>query len=117
MQTWNSWQEWLGATLGASLGKTVGSTAAMLIQALLYVLFVYLVWGLPWQRILWKAGFKDSLKTILFWMLVSPMLLAPLAQLLTNDANQFLATLSGGALYLAILAIALIPSSSRGKTS
>lgn len=95
--------------LTTELFRALGSLFGTILQALLYVLFAYLFWGVLWDRILTKAGYKGKDFQWRFWLLCSPVLVAPLYKVLPYTAYEWLMGISSLGCYLALVALAIMP--------
>jgi hypothetical protein len=59
------------------LGRSVGDVAALIVAALGYTAIAFVLWGLPWSRIIAKAGYKGRAYWTLFLMIFVPVLIGP----------------------------------------
>lgn len=96
-------------SLSQTLGGMFGSGLAFVVQIILYLLVAYLVWGVIWDRILTKAGFKGKAFVWRFCLLCTPMLMFPLESVLSRTAYQNLAAITGGCIWIGLYSIALFP--------
>lgn len=62
-----------------ALGRSFGDLAAALIASLVYTAIAFLLWGLPWSRIIAKAGYQGRAYWTLFLMIFVPVLIGPWA--------------------------------------
>jgi len=104
--------EMFAAYLGRMFGVTVGHVAF----ALFALLFVFIFWVLPWDRIISKAGFTGFTYKFLLGLFSVPLLLAICVQdRLGAQATEFIATTSVISLYLGLLILAFCPWSVHRK--
>jgi hypothetical protein len=98
------------------LGQTTGSLTGFILSVLLYLLIVYLLWGLPWSRIISKAGFRGKGYWILLGMMFVPIaVLYPVTDYFgsTSEISGALLGLSVICVYLGLLILAFVPWSVR----
>lgn len=60
-----------------ALGRSFGDLAAVILSALIYAAIAFLLWGLPWSRIIAKAGYQGQAYWTLFLMIFVPVLIGP----------------------------------------
>ncbi|MGI0488932.1 hypothetical protein ACN4EK_26280 [Pantanalinema rosaneae CENA516] len=98
--------EMLARALGGALGQTLGQVAAIF----LFFGILYLLWGLPWSRVISKLGFRGKAYWLLFWMMFAPVLLGLLANAINSVAlTEILSRICGWSLYIGLLIMALVP--------
>jgi hypothetical protein len=91
-----------------ALYQTLGNVFGFIAALLLYLLFGYLAWGLIWDRIITKAGYKGKAFKWRFLLMLSP-LLAPLGEYLPYDARQGFIAVLVGCVYVSLWILALHP--------
>lgn len=98
--------EWLARLLGSWFGNAVGQVVFILVNLLIF----FLIWGLPWLRIISRIGFRGRLRRWLFGLLFFPILLiGAIQQYAQTSVVEFLAGIAGLALYGAFLVVAFLP--------
>jgi hypothetical protein len=65
--------------LAGLLGDFVGRSLAYILAVLLYLLMIYLVWGIIWDRILTKAGFRGKAYWRIYSLYIWPPIVLPFA--------------------------------------
>ncbi len=97
--------ELLADYFGRLFGAFVG-------QVLLFVLLVFLIWGLPWERLIAKAGFTGRT----YWVLLGLFFVPPLLGFAAtthfgehSDITNTLALVMGLSTYLGLLVLAFCP--------
>ncbi|WP_143780336.1 hypothetical protein [Leptolyngbya sp. 'hensonii'] len=83
----------------------------MIVWAVAYTLVVLLVWGLPCDRIISKAGFDGGVHWILWGSAVQPFFLIPASIRLFGDPSEITNFVTGGSgfvIFLAFLMIAFV---------
>lgn len=105
--------------LGRWLGGMTGDVLSFLAKIGLYTLMVLCVWGLPWDRILSKAGFVGKTYWILFSLVFLPAWLGPgLYSLMGSNlsAMQTISEVAGFSVYGAFVFVAIAPWPIRRKS-
>lgn len=98
--------EILARSLGGALGQGLGHVASII----LFFGILYLLWGLPWSRVISKLGFRGKAYWILFWMMCAPLLLSFLAESIKSTAlSEKLMYVSVWSFYIGLLVMALAP--------
>jgi ABC-type multidrug transport system permease subunit len=92
--------------LGSALGQLAGRTVGYILLAAIYLLFVFLLWGFPWSRIIAKAGYKGKTYWTLLLMMVVPISIGPIVGPTSNFA-EFCAGVAGISSYMVIWFLAL----------
>jgi hypothetical protein len=101
------------------LGSFTGSLLANLIQLALYSLVIFCVWGLPWDRIISKAGFSGQTYRVLFLLVFVPVWVGPAIFMWLgpdHKITEYVTTATGIAVYGIFLYIAIAPWPIRKKT-
>jgi hypothetical protein len=98
---------WDGFT--RELFRVVGSGFGSILQALLYIFVCYLLWGIIWDRILTKAGYKGNAFKWRFVLLSSPVLIAPIYKFIPYSIYEWIAGVVGVLWYLTLWSLAVMP--------
>jgi hypothetical protein len=94
--------------IALEFARFAGQTVGYLLAALFYLIVVFLVWGLPWSRIIAKAGHKGKTYWTLLLLMFLPIAVGPLAGINTGLA-EFCAAIAGISFYMVIWFLALFP--------
>lgn len=98
--------------LGAYLGRMFGSVVAEVLTALLALTFVFIVWGLPWERLIAKAGFTGRTYWFLLGLFFVPCVIGFVAHQKFgqhSDISLFLGSIFALSTYLGLLILAFCP--------
>jgi hypothetical protein len=105
--------------LGRWLGSMTRDMLGFFAKLALYTFMVACVWGLPWERILSKAGFVGKTYWTLFTLIVFPVWFFPgfFAWIgADTPAVKTIGEVSGFAVYGAFIFVAIAPWPVRKKT-
>jgi hypothetical protein len=91
------------------LFRAVGSAFGSILQALLYIFVSYLLWGIIWDRILTKAGYKGDAFKWRFILLCSPVLVAPVYKFFPYSIHEWIGGVIGVSWYLTLWSLAVLP--------
>ena len=91
-----------------ALGQIAGQTFGYLLAAFGILLIVFLLWILPWSRIIAKAGYRGKLHRVLTLMMCTPLFVLPVAES-NSEFAQFCAGVAGISFFLVIWFLALFP--------
>lgn len=105
---------WLA--ISREIGRMFGSVAAVVIELLLYILIAYLFWGLIWDRIITKAGYKGKAFRWRFLMMMAPLLI-PIAKDQSLETQQSFGLVLSMIFYAGLVSLALLPWPNNQKTA
>lgn len=108
----------LAGELGRWLGSMTRDMLGFFAKLALYTFMVACFWGLPWERILSKAGFAGKTYWTLYTLIVFPVWFFPgLFALIGADSTavQSIGEVSGFAVYGAFIFVAIAPWPIRKK--
>jgi hypothetical protein len=91
-----------------ALGQIAGQTVGYLLAAFGIVLIVFLLWVLPWSRIITKAGYRGKLHRVLTVMMCTPVAIGVLGEN-TSEFAQFCGGVAVISFFLVIWFLALFP--------
>uniref|UniRef100_A0A832H3Z2 Uncharacterized protein n=1 Tax=Oscillatoriales cyanobacterium SpSt-402 TaxID=2282168 RepID=A0A832H3Z2_9CYAN len=95
----------------AYLGSMFGSLVGQILSALLFLLIAFVFWGLPWERLIAKAGFTGRAYWFLLGLFFVPLPIGVAVQNHYGQSNitELLGGLFAGAMYLGLLILAFCP--------
>jgi hypothetical protein len=101
--------------LGGLLGEVFGKVAALLF----FLLFLFVLWGLPWLQIISRSGFKGRARRWLFCLMFAPVVIAVGLDVLLANTNRTtsLSGIAGALSYLGLWLVALLPVKQKKSTS
>lgn len=105
-----NWNEFL-ESLAAYFGSLFGSAFGHLAYAAAGMLFVFVIWGFPWLRVIARVGITGKLKTLIFWLLFAPVTIPFLFYNATQTSNpsEVWAGVAASSLYFGWLLLAFAP--------
>lgn len=104
--------------IAAALGRWFGEVTGQVLAAVGILLLTFLFWGLPWERLISKAGFTGKSYWFLLGLFYVPVLIAFAAFLKLGQSSAmaaFFGSLFPIATYLGLLILAFFPWSVHRK--
>jgi fucose permease len=90
---------------GSLFGSLIGQTLAVIV----FFLIAFVLWGLPWERLIAKAGFTGRVYWFLLGLFFVPVPIAFFAERLGSSVTELLGPLFGLSMYVGLLILAFCP--------
>lgn len=113
-----SWLDLLMQAIASGLGRWFGEVMGQVVAAVGMLILTFLLWGLPWERLISKAGFTGKSYWFLLGLFYAPVVIGFAAALKMGETSAltvWIGTLVPITTYLGLLVLAFFPWSVHRK--